>query len=129
MSDQLTRHADSCEFMTSDNPWSPCTCGFGRPGAVVVKAESKPLKLEAVSNIVRTTRNEDGSGGFLVAECSLLVGGAAERARLFAAAPELLEALQAITDQLERIGDTRPHKDGQFIEAAREAISKARGEL
>lgn len=38
---------------------------------------------------------------------------------------ELLDALIAITDQLERIGDTRPHKDGQYIEAARAAIAKA----
>lgn len=53
---------------------------------------------------------------------------AIDRARLFAAAPDLLEALQAITDQLERVGDTRQHKDGQFIEAARTAIAKATGE-
>lgn len=52
------------------------------------------------------------------------VFGAAD-ARLIAAAPDLLEALLSITDQLERIGDTRPHKDGQYIEAARAAIAKA----
>lgn len=49
-------------------------------------------------------------------------------AHLIAAAPDLLGALQAITDQLERIGDTRPHKDGQFIEDARAAIAKALGD-
>ena len=49
-------------------------------------------------------------------------------ARLIAAAPELLEALIAITNQLERVGDDRPHKDGQFIEDARAAIAKATGE-
>jgi hypothetical protein len=49
-------------------------------------------------------------------------------ARLIAAAPELLEALRAITDQLERIGDTRYDKDGQYIDAARAAIAKATGE-
>lgn len=50
-----------------------------------------------------------------------------EDASLIAAAPELLEALIAITNQLERVGDTRPHKDGQFIDDARAAIAKATG--
>ncbi len=48
-------------------------------------------------------------------------------ARLIAAAPDLLEALIAITNQLERIGDTREHKDGAFIRDARAAIAKATG--
>lgn len=48
-------------------------------------------------------------------------------AALIAAAPELLDALIAIADQLERVGDTRQHKDGQFIDDAREAIAKATG--
>ncbi len=46
-------------------------------------------------------------------------------ALLVAAAPELLERLIEITDHLERIGDTRRHKDGQYIEDARAAILKA----
>lgn len=41
---------------------------------------------------------------------------------------ELLEALQAITNQLERIGDTRPHKDGKFIDMARDVIDRAKGQ-
>jgi len=40
---------------------------------------------------------------------------------------DLTEALQAITDQLERIGDTRPHKDGRYIEDARAALAKSLG--
>ena len=48
-------------------------------------------------------------------------------ARLLAAAPDLLEALIQITCQLERVGDTCEHKDGQFISAARAAIAKAEG--
>lgn len=48
-------------------------------------------------------------------------------ANLIAAAPELLDALIAITNQLERIGDTREHKDGAFIRDARAAIAKATG--
>jgi hypothetical protein len=39
---------------------------------------------------------------------------------------ELLDALEAITDQLERVGDNR--KDAPYIEAARAAIAKAKGE-
>lgn len=50
-------------------------------------------------------------------------------ANLMAAAPNLLAALIAITDQLERIGDLRPHKDGGFIDDAREAISIATGTI
>ena len=34
----------------------------------------------------------------------------------------LRDALRAITDQLERVGDTRIHKDGQFIADARAAL-------
>ena len=41
-------------------------------------------------------------------------------------ADELLAALADITDQLERIGDMRFHKDGQFIDRARAAIAIAK---
>lgn len=44
---------------------------------------------------------------------------------LIAAAPELLEALESIADQLERVGDSR--KDRPFVESARRAIAKAKG--
>jgi hypothetical protein len=46
-------------------------------------------------------------------------------ARLIAAAPDLYEALVAITDQMELVGDAR--KDAPFIETARAAIAKAEG--
>lgn len=46
-------------------------------------------------------------------------------ASLISAAPALLEALISITDQLELTGDTRMHKDGQYIEDARSAIQMA----
>jgi hypothetical protein len=49
-------------------------------------------------------------------------GGEVVRAEI---ADELMIALSAITDQLERIGDTRPHKDGAFIEDARAALTRA----
>ena len=38
------------------------------------------LKWEAVSHYVRTVRNEDGSGGFLVCDCVANVPGNAEMA-------------------------------------------------
>lgn len=50
---------------------------------------------------------------------------AEENARLIAAAPDLLVALEAITDQLERIGDSR--KDAPFIRSARAVIAEAKG--
>lgn len=37
---------------------------------------------------------------------------------------EAVAALREITDQLERVGDTREHKDGQFIDAARAVVAK-----
>ena len=48
-------------------------------------------------------------------------------ARLIAAAPDLLAALECITDQLERVCDTRKHKDGELIDTARAVIAKAIG--
>lgn len=76
--------------------------------------------FEAVSNLVRTARKEDGSGGFLVAECVLQHPGARELARLFAAAPDLLDVVERLL---------REDADGEYtiglIEDARAAIAKA----
>jgi hypothetical protein len=58
---------------------------------------------------------------------SSMVDESEANARLIAAAPDLLAALIAIADQLERVGDTRRHKDGQYIDEARAAIAKAEG--
>lgn len=49
---------------------------------------------------------------------------AEDNARLIAAAPDMLAALEAITDQLERIGNSR---DVPFIALALVAIAKAKG--
>jgi hypothetical protein len=54
------------------------------------------------------------------------IGVELANARLIAAAPELLDALESITDQLDRVGDHR--KDRPFIDAARAAIAKAKGQ-
>lgn len=37
-----------------------------------------------------------------------------------------VEAITAIADQMERVGDTRPHKDGQYIDDARAALAALR---
>lgn len=42
---------------------------------------------------------------------------------------ELMEALKIVTSQLERVGDTRKHKDGEFIDLGREAIARAEASL
>ena len=44
---------------------------------------------------------------------------------LLAERDALREALWSITDQLERVGDTRMHKDGQFIADARAALGQS----
>lgn len=49
-------------------------------------------------------------------------------ARLIAAAPELLEALENITAGLNDEEDTMPLIRGSEVKAARKAIAKARGE-
>ena len=90
-----------------------------------------PWRLAPAKDYAGSELNIDagprGQSGFI---CTAGHRGDAEaeaNARLIAAAPELLEALIAITDQLERIGDPRPGKDGAFIDEARAAISKATG--
>ena len=42
---------------------------------------------------------------------------------------DLLEALKIVTSQLERVGDTRRHKDGEFIDLGRAAIARAEAAL
>ena len=42
---------------------------------------------------------------------------------------DLLKALKIVTSQLERVGDTRKHKDGEFIDLGREAIARAEAAL
>lgn len=76
---------------------------------------------EACSNLVRTSRNGDGRGGFLVAECPANTGNSIENARLIAAAPELLSALE----------DLLKHVEANCVtdcSEAKAAIAKARGE-
>lgn len=59
-------------------------------------------KLEACGSLVRTCRNPDGSGGFLVADVPHARPDSHELAQLFAAAPDLLDAARAAADLLTR---------------------------
>lgn len=80
---------------------------------------------EACGQYVRTARAADGSGGFLVAELPVNEPGMAERARLIAAAPELLEALTMITDRAEEW--INMNLADEVGDKARAAIAKATG--
>lgn len=81
-----------------------------------------PGPWECVSNIVRTVRSSDGSGGFLVAECPASIGSRLEDARLIAAAPELLAALNAM---LTHMGMDEDEWNKPTFDQARAAIAKA----
>lgn len=89
-----------------------------------------PGPLESVNNLIRTSM---ACGGFLVAECrdgnGCPFGEEAEsNARLFAAAPELLELLSAFVNY-----DSSQHDDTSLLdnnalwEAAEYTIAKATG--
>jgi hypothetical protein len=82
-----------------------------------------PGPWEAVGNLVRTCRNEDGSGGFLIAECPANIGDRIENARLIAAAPNLLYASKAALARLREWSDFAPE-----IALLESAIHKAEGE-
>jgi hypothetical protein len=116
-----------------DNDGYPETVirGLGRAAAIAVAidfGENNPLMREANARRIVTCVNAcDGlpqdtlDGGWTAA------GMIAYASKLERHNAELIEALQMIADQLERVGDARPHKDGQYIDAAREAITKATG--
>jgi|GEM_PF-2470002 len=90
-------------------------------------------KWEACGNLVRTARNADGSGGFLVAECPVNTGYASEHAHLIAAAPSLRMVLARLLDVCVRMEAeneaTRPTEDEyqEAITAGRAALVSATG--
>lgn len=94
-------------------------------------AAHTPGPWEAVGNLVRTCRKPDGRGGFLVAECPANIGNRIQDARLIAAAPDLVIALQMALPALEvfRKQYPRHHGDGSIdvVEVARAAIARAIG--
>lgn len=76
---------------------------------------------EACGNLVRTKRNADGTGGYLVAEVPPSTPQTLARAALIAAAPELLAALEGLLNALPS-ATTHP-----AIRSARAAIADAEG--
>jgi len=93
-----------------------------------MSTQHTPGPWEAVSNLVRTQRDRDGSGGFLVAECPAGVGSRIEDARLIAAAPDMYEALKTapLTPHTFRDPQARCScSQCQFVRAARAALAKA----
>ena len=82
---------------------------------------------EACGNLIRTQREADGSGGFLVAEIPANTGDTSEKARIMAAAPELLEALRDVIGWVP--GRAAFHTDAaaKAVERAVSAITKATG--
>ncbi|WP_434513806.1 hypothetical protein AB6Q56_14590 [Dechloromonas sp. ARDL1] len=76
-----------------------------------------PGPWEAISNVVHGPMKD---GGYLIAECPANIGNRIEDARLIAAAPELLDALIAITDESVCLKSA-------IVEQARAAIAKATG--
>lgn len=59
-------------------------------------------KFEAVGNLIRECRGADGRGGHMVADVVMQRDDAHDLARLFAAAPALLDAAQLAEDVLAR---------------------------
>lgn len=84
----------------------------------------QPRKWEACSNLVRTRRTTHG-GGFLVAECPPNTGHSVEDARLIAAAPDMLAALEKAVADYGRPGGpwNVPSEPGTWIAMARAAIA------
>jgi len=78
-----------------------------------------PGPWEQCGTLVRTCRNADGSGGFLVAETPANIGQRIEDARLIAAAPELLEVLKAARFHVRR------DCDWSLLQRVDDAIAKA----
>lgn len=109
-----SRHKDNRSSAHTPGPWE-----FGSGDDYYIRAESYP---KAFPHHFKS----DDLGDYLALVGNRTKDFGEANARLMAAAPDLLSALEAITDQLERIGDPRPGKDGPFIDDARAAIAKAR---
>ena len=84
---------------------------------------SNKQKWEAVGNLVRTEREPNGYGGWLVAECQHK-----EDAVLVAATHELYDALDGLLDELDSTPEIRLTSWGISTDDARAALAKARGE-
>ena len=78
---------------------------------------------EACGNLLRTKREADGSGGFLVAEVPANTGHTTEKALVMAAAPEMLALLRNLID----IEGPQPG-NSEWGDKARAVIAQATGE-
>jgi len=78
------------------------------------------LTMKATHTTGLAKRNGAGTS---IQEAGATSDEARANARLIAAAPELLEALQSITDMVQAMYNV----EGKYIKAARAAIAKAKG--
>lgn len=84
---------------------------------------------ESCGNLIRTKREADGSGGFLIAEVPANTGDTTEKAMVMAAAPELL----AVAREVERLlyaqgwNGNGFDPESRLLAASRAAIAKATG--
>lgn len=78
---------------------------------------------EACGNLIRTKREADGSGGFLVAEVPANTGNTTNKALAMAAAPDMLALLRELVD----IEGPQPG-NSEWGDKARAVIAKATGE-
>lgn len=84
---------------------------------------------EACGNLIRTQREADGSGGFLIAEVPVNTGETSVKATAMAAAPEMYAALFAIVWELTEVPSSRDsYLPPPLVEKAEAAMAKAMGE-
>ena len=109
-----------------DGEWHAEGCELGEEVSRRLKAEAE---VETLLSNARVDAMRMGKLAEDVERYSALHGRLfVEKTALGIRCEELLEALFEITEHLERIGDTRPHKDGEYIDAACAAIARATGE-
>jgi hypothetical protein len=80
--------------------------------------------VRAGSNVV-TAPTETRVGGFCVAQCNTMMDGNIANARLIAAAPDLLDALDRIRKDLQRMSDGYSADLDVMVDVARAAVAKA----
>lgn len=88
-----------------------------------------PWRIGNARHMVFGPKREDGGLAVTIATVGRAEGAARANARLIAAAPELLEALEACDDLFTRylmIGKGQPEAN-KVTELVREAIAKAKG--
>lgn len=87
--------AGTCKHAASGCDYPASECG----GSCTSAMRLGPW--EACGNLIRTKREADGTGGFLVAEVPANTGDTNAKALAMAAAPELIAALREATSMLQ----------------------------